>query len=211
MQYNKGFNNIDLVYYINLDHRKDRFEHINNELNKTNIDSEKVNRISAIYIKNLGSLGCTKSHILALETFLNSSTTNKYCLILEDDFKFIQPQNMINEVLDKIFNEIYFDVLMLASNIIEQSETGKEFITKIINAQTTSGYIVNRNFAHILLDNYKKSEFLLEIYKSPHHYSIDMFSKLLQRDSQWYCVNPKIGKQIESYSDIEETITNYNS
>jgi len=39
---NKGLNNFDIVYYINLSHRKDRYIHINNELSKTNIDPNKI-------------------------------------------------------------------------------------------------------------------------------------------------------------------------
>ena len=34
-----GFNNFDLVYYINLNHRTDRLNHITNEIKKTNIDA----------------------------------------------------------------------------------------------------------------------------------------------------------------------------
>jgi hypothetical protein len=32
---NKGLDNFDIVYYINLEHRKDRYEHITKELEKT--------------------------------------------------------------------------------------------------------------------------------------------------------------------------------
>ena len=33
--------------------------------------------------------------------------------------------------------------------------------------------------------------------------------KKLQPISNWYCLNPKIGKQIKSYSDIENAIVDY--
>ena len=81
---NKGLNNFDIVYYINLEHRKDRYIHINNELSKTNIDPNKINRIDAVYNINKGCLGCSKSHILALEAFINTSDEIQNCIIFED-------------------------------------------------------------------------------------------------------------------------------
>ena len=96
--YTDGLNNFNIIYYINLAHRKDRLTNIINELNKTNIDSKKINRIPGIYIKDFGSLGCAKSHCLALESFLKSHSDNKYCIIFEDDFQFTQEQNIINVI-----------------------------------------------------------------------------------------------------------------
>jgi GR25 family glycosyltransferase involved in LPS biosynthesis len=223
MNNNLGFNNFDMVCYINLDHRKDRLEHITNELNKTNIDKNKIHRISAIYNPKFGAIGCSKSHILALETFLKSPETNKNCLILEDDFEFTQSQYFINELLDNVFNIFNcqtntFDVLMLASNTIQEINSPEIlYVTKILNSQTASGYVVSRKFAPILLDNYRKSISLLEPHcingKPDIHicskYCIDMYFKILQPNYNWYCLKPKIGKQMISYSDIEECMVNY--
>jgi hypothetical protein len=80
----------------------------------------------------------------------------------------------------------------------------------MINAQTTSGYVVSRKFAPILLKNYKEGADLLSNTKDRFHYSIDMYMKLLQPNNKWLCLSPKIGKQIESYSDIEKCMHNYN-
>jgi hypothetical protein len=34
--------------------------------------------------------------------------------------------------------------------------------------------------------------------------------KILQPKSLWFCLNPKIGKQIISYSDNEKMVVSYN-
>ena len=208
-----GFNNFDLVYYINLNHRTDRLNHITNEIKKTNIDESKVHRIEAVYVEDFGALGCSKSHCIALENFINSPETNQTCVILEDDFEFTQPQNVVNDLIDNVFNNDVkdFDVLMLSSNIALELTTPKfNFVTKIINAQTTSGYVVSRKFAPILLKNYKEGADLLSQTRDRPKYSIDMYMKLLQPNSKWLCLSPKIGKQMDSYSDIEKCIINYN-
>ena len=210
-EYNNGLNNFDVIYYINLDHRKDRYKHINKELSKTNLDKSKINRISGIYMKDFGILGCAKSHCLALETFLKSPETNKYCIIFEDDFEFTSNQTDINHLINRTFNELKeFDVLMLASNILNGRPTELDFITKIIDAQTLSGYAVSRKFAPTLLHNYLESIHYLEAIGYKHHaYCFDIYMKQLQPYTKWFCLNPKIGKQIESYSDIENKVVDY--
>ena len=146
MLYSDGLNNFDIIYYINLDHRKDRYEHINNELRKTNINLSKVNRIPGVYIKELGILGCAKSHCLALEAFIKSG--KNHCIIFEDDFTFTESQTTVNNLINKVFNELKtFDVVMLASNILNSQPTDYNFLVKIIDAQTLSGYAVSKQFA----------------------------------------------------------------
>ena len=207
-----GFNNFDLVYYINLNHRTDRLNHITNEIKKTNIDGSKVHRIEALYVPDFGGLGCSKSHCIALENFINSPETNQTCVILEDDFEFTQPQNVVNDLIDNVFtNDVKdFDVLLLASNIYNELKTEFNFVTRILKGQTTSGYVVSRKFAPILLKNYKEGAVLLSQTRDRPKYSIDMYMQQLQPNSKWLCLSPKIGKQMESYSDIEKQWLNYN-
>jgi len=209
MIFDKGFNNIDIVYYINLDHRTDRLENINNELNKTNIDKNKINRIAGVYNKEYGFIGCSQSHYNALSKFIESDINNKNCLILEDDFEFTVNQDEIDKMLNYVFNNIHFDILMLSSNTFESKNTTHSYIDKILNAQTASGYIVNRRFAKILLNNYQEGLTLLNKSKNPPDHAIDIYWKKLQPIFNWYCLNPKIGKQMENYSDIEKKKVNY--
>ena len=205
----KGLNNFDIVYYINLEHRTDRLLHINNELSKTNIDKDKINRIEGVYNKSFGILGCAKSHIIVLEKFIESNKDT--CLIFEDDFTFTKEQTLINELIDSFFNSIKsYDVLMLSSNILNDQKTEYTFITKIIDAQTLSGYSVSKQFAPILLNNFKESVTYLEYYNTKiHNYCFDIYMKQLQPNYNWYCLYPKVGKQIKSYSDIENNIVDY--
>jgi GR25 family glycosyltransferase involved in LPS biosynthesis len=210
--YTEGLNNFNVVYYINLNHRKDRLENIINELNKTNINPNKINRISGIYMKDFGILGCAKSHCLALEAFLKSHPDNKYCIIFEDDFQFTQEQNVVNELINNVFNNVdEFDVLMLSANILNGQPTKHTFLTRIFDAQTLSGYAVSRKFASVLLSNYRESISLLEKegYKC-YPYCFDIFMKRLQPYTRWYSLKPLVGKQMDSYSDIENKVVSYN-
>jgi len=146
-----------------------------------------------------------------LENFINSPETNQTCVILEDDFEFSQGQDMINDMIDKVFNNDVkdFDVLMLSSNTYRESKTNFKFVTNILDAQTTSGYVVSRKFAPILLENYMEGRDLLLNCPTNKYYAVDQHMKRLQPTSKWLCLSPKIGKQMESYSDIAKRIINY--
>ena len=100
--------------------------------------------------------------------------------------------------------------LMLSRNIIKSTITPYTFLKKIVDAQTLSGYAVNKKFAPKLLANFKESVILLEnIGHKFHPFCFDIYMKKLQPISNWYCLNPRIGKQIKSYSDIENSIVDY--
>ena len=208
--YNEGLNNFDIVYYINLNHRLDRLENITEQLNKTNISKDKINRIEGIYYKTFGILGCAKSHVLALENFIKSGKDT--CLIFEDDFIFSKDQDYINNLINTFFNSIdSYDVLMLSSNILNSQKTDYDFLIKILDAQTLSGYSVSKSFAPKLLYNFKESISFLENHGAKiHQFCFDIYMKKLQPNNNWYCLEPRIGKQSKSYSDIENNIVDYN-
>lgn len=209
---NKGFNNFDIVYYINLAHRTDRKEHITNELAKTGIDVNKINRVDAIYYEHFGELGCSLSHIKALEMFLQTPEDIQYCLIIEDDFHIRNQIDVVNQLLDKFF-DIYkddFDMFLISANIYISEKTDWEYIKKITDVQTTAGYCVNRKFAKILLDNFKEgAQLLQESGKKQHNLCLDQYWKRLQKEYKWYSTEPVIGEQMMSYSDIEKQVTYY--
>ena len=85
-------------------------------------------------------------------------------------------------------------------------------IVKIIDSQTTAGYCLTKSYAKILLNNFKEGLELLSINQNQSNkYAIDIYWKKLQPEYNWFCIIPKIGRQIASYSDIEKRIVNYQS
>jgi GR25 family glycosyltransferase involved in LPS biosynthesis len=209
----KGFNHFDVLYYINLEHRTDRNEHILAELAKTGIDESKVHRIDAVCIKEFGMLGCVKSHIKTLEAFLQTPDEIQNCLILEDDFK-LKDLNNLNvsiENLDAFFGmNIEYDVLMISGNLIHCKRTFVPFLLKVDEAQTTSGYCITKKFAITLLENFREGADLLEkAGYQLHEVCLDQYWKRLQKDNKWFAIYPLIGEQMLSYSDIEKKTVYY--
>lgn len=201
--------NIDAILYINLAHRTDRNEHVLREIRKICDDETKIHRIDAILNPN-GALGCTLSHIKALKFIQEHQEWNR-CLILEDDFTFVDyGANKIINIINKCIEEFNdFDMCVLSHNGLKGTDTPNELVKKVLYTQTTSSYLISKRFVEILINNFKESS--LDMMKNgKHHFNCcDIYWNKLVPDNKWYAIYPPLGKQIESYSDVEGRVVNY--
>ena len=131
----------------------------------------------------------------------------KNILIFEDDFIFTVSKEVFEEQIDLLFNSknasgepFTFDVCLLSYNLI-QSEPCKEypFLKKILDVQTTSGYIINETMYDIFIDLYSWTLPFLTRTRKHWIYTIDKIWKILQTIKQWYCFDIRIGKQRQFY------------
>jgi glycosyl transferase family 25 len=201
---------IDAVFYINLESRPDRKDHLLQETQNL-CDATKVHRIDAVPNKN-GALGCTMSHIKSLETFLEHPEWNT-CIVLEDDFTFRNADvSYNNSSLKSLFQNFpEWDCCMLAAGIhgLQVRNTLHTQIKKVFSAQTSSGYCVTRKFAPTLLANLRESRDDMIANGKRHENCLDQYWKKIQPKSNWYLIYPTLGYQYGNYSDIEEVFTNY--
>jgi len=129
------------IYYINLDRRPDRNEHIKNELKKIN-EGKIVERIPAIdgrslnikdlpndlitnegkldalninagmyYILTPGAVGCALSHLNIYNKIIDELTDDEYALIIEDDI--IIKDNFYDKLNNYINKMPKFDILFI--------------------------------------------------------------------------------------------------
>ena len=199
---------IDHAYYINLESRPDRKEQILREINRIGLNSTRINGIPEI--SGRGSLGCSKSHIIALETFINSGYKN--CIIFEDDFIFVRKIERVKTQFYRLFsNQVDYNLVMLekGNSISVRNDTYKFLLTSICTKHA-AGYLITKEFAPILLQNFKEGAELLEqdydneIPHSQHkkHILDHYWCKLQGENKKWYIFNPIIGKQSGSQSNI---------
>jgi GR25 family glycosyltransferase involved in LPS biosynthesis len=208
------FDKVDVIYYINLDHREDRKTELTEELNRMGVPSGKVVRISAVLNKEYGDVGCSMSHVKTMNEFVKSGKHN--CIIFEDDFEFSESKEVVYKKMNDFFDSgIEYDVCMLSANTIENKQTKYDFVKKVISSQTASGYMVNQKFAKTLLTNFEEGVKMLKTKKNKEdpergQYCVDQYWKKLQPKSNWYEFNPKLGKQRKSHSDIQGGMVDYN-
>jgi GR25 family glycosyltransferase involved in LPS biosynthesis len=180
----------------------------------------KIHHLDATYCPSNGPMGCCISHIKAIELAIENKWDK--VLILEDDFIFLQNKEKTNELINRFFDltingfeksELKWDILMLSSNLYRIEKTNWDFLNRVIEGKTTSGYLINSHYYETILNNFKEALKHLDApaYKkqlSP--YCIDMSWRVLQPVGNWFIINPKIGIQKEGYSDIEKRNVKYN-
>ena len=194
-------NYIDKVIYINLEHRTDRREEIESELNNMSIEYERFNAISN---PDFGIVGCTQSH---LEIFKMAKEKGyKNILIFEDDFKFIVSKKVFEEHIELLYNsQVKFDICMLGYRLLKSNPCHEyPFLQKAIDVDTTSCYIINETMYDALIDLYSWTLPLLIDTRRHWIYALDQIWKLLQPISKWYIFNTRIGIQRPSYSDLRK-------
>lgn len=202
-----SINDIKHAYYINLEHRTDRKEHIEDQLSKVGINASRFN---AIKMQN-GAVGCSMSHLKILQ----DAYANKYehILIMEDDITFLDPdlfKNQFNKFLHIHGNN--WDVILLAGNNMPPYTPIDDTCIKVSRCQTTTGYLVNGHYIRKLMDNVKMG--LTHLISKPEQhrlYAIDKFWFALQNVDKWFLIIPPTIVQRPDYSDIEKRHTNYQS
>ena len=203
----RGINSFDKFFYINLEHRKDRKQQIENEFKNLGIDKNKVFRIDAIRNKYNGHIGAAKSHIKCITTAKQMGLRN--VVIFEDDFKFGLPIEKINENINKFLEKMgnNWDVLHLCSVFVNADKVEDLDIAKKVNHATGGiGYIVNNHFYDKLQNNIQLSINKMEeemkqlLKKNPDkkifetQYAFDQNWQGLQKVSKWYILDPLIGE-----------------
>ena len=197
-------NNIDHIFYINLDRRPDRREEIENELAMYGL-SEKSERFTAFDTPGKGIVGCTYSHLEVIK--LAKERQYKNVLILEDDFLFENTKEVFESKLEHFFTEYKdkkYDVLMLAYLIGSYEETDDVTIRRVIEANTAAAYIIHEDYYQKLIDLYTVHAPLLEETMWHWVYANDQVWKQLQKVDNWYYFTERIGKQRSGYSDNSE-------
>ena len=208
--------NIDCIYYINLTHRKDRNKEFIECMSDLDVPSNKLQRINAIYNPSFGALGCVNSHILALETFISSGLN--ICIVFEDDFIYKNKESFWSDISKAFDTNLPFDIIQLSYNDIYRPDkyfivnnTEYPFLKKVEKTLCASSYIITKEFAPKLLENFKESSELLSTYgfndNAPN--ALDVHWHTIQSKYNWYIIYPSIGFQRASYSDICKTHTSY--
>ena len=203
------------ILYINLEHRTDRKEHFEQQIESLNkiIEEEKwgeeihPERFNAVSNSN-GALGCSMSHVECLK--IAQQRKYPYVCILEDDIVFTNPKLFLEQL--KTFEDQFtdeWDMLLVGGNVF-RSQHVQPYCSRVLNSQTTIGYIVQQSYYSTLLQNFESGvQLLTRNHRRKGSYAIDIHWKSLQTKDKWYIIKPITISQRPDYSDIEKRKTNY--
>ena len=190
-----------MSFYINLDSREDRREQFEEECKKMNINVERFSAIKTFP----GGIGCTESHLNVLKKARDLNLES--VIIFEDDFQFLISREEYDQILLNLPDN--YDVVMLSYNM-KQSEPFNDMFGKVIEVQTTSGYIVHSRSYEKIINRVEQGLRLFKLYSSDHHsYILDQYWKTLQPISNWYYSLKRVGKQRPGFSNIMKAYIDY--
>ncbi|MCW1828602.1 glycosyl transferase [Enterobacter asburiae] len=200
---------IDKVIFINLAKRKDRRVRILRHLKKLGFEKDKIIRLEAVE-HNPGFIGCSLSHIAALE--MAQQNEWKRVLILEDDFSFNETEDNyknLNRYFDAL-RQTRWDVALLAANY-QQVTTLKsvDYIIKVDKAWCACAYMVDSTYYNKLIHNYRAGVLSLLQGGSQQQYALDVNWHLCMAEDLWLGIFPNSGYQLPDRSDIEGKDVDY--
>ena len=200
--------NIAKILYINLEHRTDKKELMEKELENMNW-LEKTTRFPGVYHEKT-YYGCSMAHLNALKYAKSQQFAN--VLIFEDDFEFLESKETVESHVTEFFRthtNADFDVLFFSYFVEEGQDTSFDFLGKAISARTTSGYLVSSHYYDTLIDLFE-SNFPKLLETGMHWvYTIDQIWKQLQKNDRWFYFKPRLGKQRVSLNDNGGVMVDY--
>jgi len=183
------------IYVINLIHRTDRYQHIQNSFSKyKNIN---IHFIEAVKHEN-GAIGCFRSHKKCIQ--LAKDNDMKNIIVIEDDClpmeQFDTKLTTIKKYLDTHDD---WDIFLGAVNKTRSKHVlNKLYIDDIKLLQVSFG-----STAHFIIYNHTSYSFFLE--SDENNYVDQCWAGKLKA---YTCV-PFLAKQINDFSDIENKKVNY--
>ena len=222
---------VDRIFIINLKNRKDRKIQIIKELHRvkaTNYEFFEAIKPTEHELRNwcskyidplplwftnskkdplkyrIGALGCLKSHYEIIK--ICKQKGYKHVLILEDDTKFVFPENIsldekLNSLSSQINCNLNYGLIYLVGN--HRPQLLKQVNHNLLMTRhtlTTGSYIVSEKAIDFILANL-----------NGYNKEIDVFYvEKVQQQLPCFVLHPHIAGQITSYSDIAQRHVNYN-
>lgn len=232
-----GFNLDDYyIGYLNLDHRKDRLLHIQEELDRVGIIAERIRgklpnefdledpKLQVMANRTKGAIGC---HYGQVEIMQKALDKNKSAIVFEDDIIFCSDikkrLDIIQDFLDK---EIFWDVVWLGSTYHKDAtwhcnphpidmpdctcELNRDW-EQTDNENIVRTYGCWSTYAYIV--NIKSLPKILNLLESNIHKSmgIDWLFIYLQPQLKTYAFSYGCVKQMDNQSDIGNGITRFSA
>ena len=209
--------NIDKIYYINLDYRTDRKEQFENQITthfKDSILESRIERFPAIKHEQ-GLLGCSMSHLEVIKKA--RQTDAKYILVFEDDFEFLVSREEFLSNLKQLFQQVEtetssldFKVVMLAYNANNRFEIeNNDLLDSTSDVQSCAGYLVNSKYFDELITCWEEGVKMYQETGKDWIYCCDQYWKKLQKE-KWFLFKTRIGKQRAGFSDCGLKYVDYN-
>ena len=209
---------IDKIFFINLDHRTDRWVKLEKDFITLLPDQyqDKVERISGVDLtdreQNVRAAGAASSHLKVWKKCIEEKLDT--VLIFEDDVEWAVDKDTINYYFQE-FQNLNFDLINFSYRYRDYFLTSKhkDFLHGL-DLILCSGYLVKVDFLKKMYNHVYENMLKLLENKPFQDHAIDVvwnkfnFDKEnLKINTKWYQTKTKLVIQYENYSDINKAVT----
>lgn len=206
VEYDKVWEPIDVIYILNLEERVDRYYETLLTLASVHAPIHRVYHYKAQKDGLPPYVGATKNHVDVIDHFCKSS--HQHCLILEDDFLFINDMDCVRKSLQELFSKLRdYTVCFLSLSKFGRREPHDELLGKSLQPCTTSsGYFLQKSTAHLVNEVVSEGFQKMTETNDHHTYCIDRYWSKLPSIVYF---RKKLGFQRPSYSNLLRGVSAY--
>jgi len=188
---------IDNAIVINRDSRRDRWQHIQDELNQVGMPGDKLTRLSACENAN-GALGRRDSWLAALQLAQTNGWRN--CLILEDDVVLLKQHKHVtalNQMLGAL-DALPWQTVILGGRIFTgQPMKSLNGVVRVVAGDKVCAMLINASYYATLIN---------QMHQEPSETPEAQWASLMQA-GKWLGFSPSLCYQRAGYSDIDNAET----
>lgn len=200
--YHPAWEAVGTIYILNLEERVDRYYDTLLALAAVHAPLHRVHHYKAKKGDLPPYIGATKNHVDVIQHFCEGD--KETCLILEDDFVFIDNRSLVWSSLSKLWSQA-FTICFLSLSKFGERVPVSDLLCKSRQACTTSsGYILRRDTARQVLDTVAEGLQKMQETGDQHTYCIDRYWSRLP---DLVCPRPKLGFQRPSYSNLIQRVS----
>ncbi len=206
VEYHPAWESVGIIYILNLEERADRYYETLNALAAVGAPLHRVHHYKAKVGDQPPYIGATQNHVDVMNHF-QASSEHQRCLILEDDFVFIDNKAHVWDSMLSYFSREYNeDICFLSISKDGDREPVDDLLSRSHQPCTTSsGYFLNKTASHRVLAVANEG---LEKMKETgdHNFCIDRYWVSLPNI---YFFKQKLGFQRPAYSNLRKAVISH--
>lgn len=204
IDYHPAWEKVDTIYILNLEERVDRYYDTLLALASVKAPLDRIYHYRAKKDDTPAYIGATQNHVDCIRHFKESGKST--CLILEDDFVFLDNRRHIWDTLDKFWKlDLDYNICFLSLSKHGERQPFNEIvsITKQ-HCTTSSGYFLRKETVDKVLDTTDEGLRIMRETGDQHAYCIDRYWCKL---SNLFFFKTKLGFQRPSYSNLIRSVS----
>ena len=199
IDYHPAWENVDTIYILNLEERVDRYYDTLLALAAVKAPLNRVYHYKAKKDDTPAYIGATQNHVDCIRHFKESGKST--CLILEDDFVFIDNRQHVWDTLDTFWkSNLDYNICFLSISKHGERQPFNETVSITKQSCTTSsGYFLRKETVDTVLNTTDEGLRIMRETGDQHSYCIDRYWCKL---TNLFFFKTKLGFQRPSYSNL---------